>query len=412
MKTSIMLSAILAAFALGGCQKTDVNVTPETPSGATSPATSSSGTGGSATTSSSANYSSSSDSASYADSGDLPPPDVPSSDIGMSVESYPQLDQVPGYPVYYAPSVNGNYFFYDGMFWVFQRDNWYASTWYNGPWGRVAPDYVPLYILRVPVHYYHEPPSFFRGWAANDPPQWGNHYGHGWEQHHSGWNQWNHGAVPAAAPLPTYQRQFAGGKYPPLAQQHELRAKEYHYQPKDAQAERVFHAQTAPKAVSGRPQPGVPPQNEAKGAPGQFHEVPKAGAPQPGVKENEKGERAPKQPVEFRPQPENKGAPPPQFHEVPKAPQQHEAPKAMEKAPPPHEAPKAMEKAPQQHEAPRAMEKAPAPHEAPKPEAKPAPRPAPEPHPAERPAPPHEAPKAAPPHEAAKPPEKKEEEHR
>jgi hypothetical protein len=405
MKISIMLSAILAAFALGGCQKTDVNVTPGQPSGATSPATggaapatSSSGTGNSATTSSSSTYSSSGDSATYADSGDLPPPDVPSSDIGMDVASYPQLDQVPGYPVYYAPSVNGNYFFYDGMFWIFQRDNWYASTWYNGPWGRVAPDFVPLFILRVPVHYYHEPPSFFRGWAANDPPQWGNHYGHGWEEHHGGWNQWNHQAVPAPAPLPTYQRQFAGGKYPPLAQQHELRAKEYHYQPKDAQAERVFHAQTAPKAMSPRPQPGTPQQNEGKGAPAQFHEVPKAGTPQPGVKENEKG--APKQPVEFRPQPENKGAPAPQFHEVPKAPQQHEAPKAMEKMPPPHEAPKPMEKAP--------------PHEVPKPEARPEPKPAPhpEPHPAEKPAPQHEAPKAAPPHEAPKPPEKKEEEHR
>jgi hypothetical protein len=409
MKTSIMLSAILAAFALGGCQKTDVNVAPGAPSGTTSPATGASGassnTGSSTPTSSSATYSSSGDSATYADTGEEPPPpDVPSSDIGMDVASYPQLDQVPGYPVYYAPSVSGNYFFYDGMFWVFQRDNWYASTWYNGPWGRVAPDYVPLFILRVPVHYYHEPPSFFRGWAANDPPQWGNHFGHSWEEHHGSWNQWDRKSVPAPAPLPTYQRQFSGGKYPPLAQQHELRAKEYHYQPKDAQAERVFHAQTAPKALPGRPAPGAMPQNEGKSAPGGFHEVPKSGAPQPNVRETEKGERAPKQPVETRPQPENKGAPAPQFHEVPKSPPQHEAPKPAEKA------------QPQQREAPKQVEKKePPPHEAPKaeprPEARPAPHPAPEPHPAEKAAP-HEAPKAAPPHEAPKPPEKKEEERR
>jgi hypothetical protein len=301
---------------------------------------------------------------------------------------------VPGYPVYYAPSVNGNYFFYDGMFWIFQRDNWYASTWYNGPWGQVAPNFVPLFILRVPVHYYHEPPSFFRGWAANDPPQWGNHYGHGWEQQHANWNQWDRKSVPAAAPLPAYQRQFSGGKYPPLAQQHEIRAKEYHYQPKDAQAVRVFHAQTAPKALPPRPQAGTPPQNEGKAGPGQFHEVPKAGAPKPNVKENEKGERAPKQPVETRPQPENKGAPQQQFHEVPKAPQQREAPKPAEKAPPPHEATKA-EPRPEAKPAPHPAEKPAPPHEAPKP----------------KPEPPHEAPKAAPPHEAAKPPEKKEEEH-
>ena len=47
---------------------------------------------------------------------------------------------MPGYPVYYAPRINSNYFFYDGMYWVYQRDNWYASSWYNGPWGLVAPE--------------------------------------------------------------------------------------------------------------------------------------------------------------------------------------------------------------------------------------------------------------------------------
>ena len=41
---------------------------------------------------------------------------------------------VPGYPVYYAPDIGGNYFFYDGRYWVYQDDNWYSSSWYNGPW--------------------------------------------------------------------------------------------------------------------------------------------------------------------------------------------------------------------------------------------------------------------------------------
>ena len=67
---------------------------------------------------------------------------------------YPQLVPVRGYPVYYAPQLNSNYFFYDGMYWVYQRDNWYASSWYNGPWGLVAREAVPLYVLRIPVRYY------------------------------------------------------------------------------------------------------------------------------------------------------------------------------------------------------------------------------------------------------------------
>src|SRR5678816_2911972 len=59
--------------------------------------------------------------------------------IGINLGAYPQLVRVPGYPVYYAPQVNSNYFFYDGMYWVYAYDNWYASTWYNGPWELVAP---------------------------------------------------------------------------------------------------------------------------------------------------------------------------------------------------------------------------------------------------------------------------------
>ena len=37
--------------------------------------------------------------------------------IGINLPLYPQLVPVPGYPVYYAPQVDANYFFYDGMFW-------------------------------------------------------------------------------------------------------------------------------------------------------------------------------------------------------------------------------------------------------------------------------------------------------
>ena len=71
--------------------------------------------------------------------------------IGIHLPVYPEFRRVPGYPVYYAPNAPGNYFFYDGLYWVFESDNWYASDWYNGPWQMIDPYSVPLFVLRVPV---------------------------------------------------------------------------------------------------------------------------------------------------------------------------------------------------------------------------------------------------------------------
>jgi len=159
---------------------------------------------------------------------------LPNVSIGINLPVYPELVPVPGYPVYYAPQMDANYFFYDGMYWVYQNDNWYASSWYNGPWGIVQPYYVPLYILRVPVSYYRQPPVYFRGWRSNAPPRWDQHWGHDWERRRSGWDRWNRGAAPARAPLPVYQRQYSGDRYPrQVEQQHSLRSQQYRYQPRD-----------------------------------------------------------------------------------------------------------------------------------------------------------------------------------
>ena len=89
---------------------------------------------------------------------------VPGVSIGVNVPVYPQLVQSPATPSITRRRLNSNYFFYDGVYWIFQGDNWYASSWYNGRWGLVAPDVVPLYLLRVPVRYYRQPPAYFRGW--------------------------------------------------------------------------------------------------------------------------------------------------------------------------------------------------------------------------------------------------------
>jgi len=157
---------------------------------------------------------------------------LPNVSIGINLPLFPQLVPVPGYPVYYAPQVNANYFFYDGMYWVYQDDNWYASSWYNGPWGYVEPEVVPLFILRIPVRYYRQPPVYFRGWQSNAPPRWGEHWGHDWEQRRSGWNQWNRRSAPNRAPLPVYQRQYSGDRYPRVEQQHSLHSQQYRYQPR------------------------------------------------------------------------------------------------------------------------------------------------------------------------------------
>ena len=171
---------------------------------------------------------------------------LPGINIGINQPVYPQLVQVPGYPVYYDPSAGSNYFFYDGLYWVYQGDNWYASDWYNGPWALVSPQFVPVFILRVPVRYYRHPPAYFRGWQPEGPPRWGERWGHDWEREHGGWDRWDHAQAPRPAPLPVYQREYSGDRYPRAPQQQqELRTQHYSYKPSDAEVRRVDEAQAA-----------------------------------------------------------------------------------------------------------------------------------------------------------------------
>lgn len=169
--------------------------------------------------------------------------------IGINVPAYPELVVVPGYPVYYAPRMEANFFFYDGLYWVYQDDNWYESSWYNGPWWLVYPEDVPLFILRIPVRYYRLPPAYFIGWQFNAPPRWGDHWGHDWDQRRGGWDRWNRSSAPAPAPLPTYQRQYSGDRYPrQVEQQQELRQQNYRYQPHDPVVRKQYQEQSVPRA--------------------------------------------------------------------------------------------------------------------------------------------------------------------
>ncbi len=179
--------------------------------------------------------------------------------IGINVPIYPQLTRIPGYPVYYAPQLAINLFFYDGLYWAYARDGWYVSSWYNGPWSLVGPQFVPVYLLRVPVRYYRAPPPYFYGWPKDAPPKWGKHWGEPWQHERAGWDEWNRGWVPPPAPLPVYQRSYQGDRYPQESRQGEIRRQYYGYQPGDPDARRYY-------ADSARP--AMPP-GQAKGHGGQ-----------------------------------------------------------------------------------------------------------------------------------------------
>jgi hypothetical protein len=161
--------------------------------------------------------------------------------LGFAISTYPALVRIPGYPVYYAPRVDLNYFFYDGLYWVYLDDNWYSSSWYDGPWYLVSPAYVPLFVLRIPVRYYRRPPPYFLHWHPDAAPHWGEHWGREWERERSGWDRWNRRSVPAPAPLPTYQRDYYGSRYPNHPeQQRTIESSRYRYQPRESVSRRIL----------------------------------------------------------------------------------------------------------------------------------------------------------------------------
>jgi hypothetical protein len=236
---------------------------------------------------------------------------LPSVNIGINFPVFPELVVVPDYPVYYAPRLDANFFFYDGLYWVYQGDYWYASSWYNGPWAIVAPEAVPVYILRVPVRYYRHPPVYFRGWRADAPPRWGEHWGRDWEQRRSGWDRWSRGSAPAPAPLPVYQRQYAGDRYPRVEQQQALHNQNYRYQPQDSVARQQYQQH----GLQGSPAP--PQRGQQQGEPQQKnpkqHATQRSTPPPPQEREAvQKASPVPAPPQQGEPAVQGHRQPPPQ----------------------------------------------------------------------------------------------------
>ncbi len=181
---------------------------------------------------------------------------LPGVSIGVNMPRYPRLVLVPGTPVYYDSRADANYFFYDGMYWVYAGDNWYASSWYNGPWDLVYPDDMPLFVLRVPVRYYRQPPSYFSSWGRDAAPRWDEHWGDNWHNRQNGWDQWDRRSAPKPAPLPAYQRKYSGKSYPgETDRQREIRSGHYRYQPRETVARQHY---SAPPAKGKQNSPGPP----------------------------------------------------------------------------------------------------------------------------------------------------------
>jgi hypothetical protein len=89
----------------------------------------------------------------------------------------PELVVVPHSPVYYAPAVPYNFFYYGGVYYVFHDGYWFSSPSTHGPWAFVPR--VPRLILAVPAHYYKVPPGHGK---KHGPPPWagrGHGRGHG-----------------------------------------------------------------------------------------------------------------------------------------------------------------------------------------------------------------------------------------
>lgn len=229
---------------------------------------------------------------------------LPSVSIGINMPVFPHLVPVPGYPVYYAPQVNANYFFYDGLYWVYQNDEWYASSWYNGPWMLVQPEVIPVFVLRIPVRYYRRPPLYFSNWRSDASPRWGDHWGHDWQQHRSGWDRWERSAAPPPAPLPAYQREYAGDRYPrQVEQQQSLQRQKYGYQPREAVVRQHYEPQQQSMPQAPRDTRSQAPQQNRLERPQQERVQPSQRREEYGAQSapQTQDRRQPPEPQEFKP---------------------------------------------------------------------------------------------------------------
>ena len=100
--------------------------------------------------------------------------------LGINIGSPPPLVVVPGAPVSYAPSIDHNYFFYGGRYYLYHQEVWLSAGHHDGPWTVIALGKVPRPVLAVPVAYYKAPPGH---WKKHGPPPWASSKEHGKHKH-------------------------------------------------------------------------------------------------------------------------------------------------------------------------------------------------------------------------------------
>ncbi len=65
----------------------------------------------------------------------------------------PSLVVVPGTNVYVAPDVQGDFVFYQGLWWRPYEGYWYSAPSYRGPWEYVDPEEVPRSVYDLPPNF-------------------------------------------------------------------------------------------------------------------------------------------------------------------------------------------------------------------------------------------------------------------
>src|SRR5256885_5816989 len=78
----------------------------------------------------------------------VPPPPPP-----VVVEAPPPLVVVPQTPVYYAPALPYNYFYYGGLYYTPHDDRWVYAASFNRPWAFVTLERLPRPVLALPGRF-------------------------------------------------------------------------------------------------------------------------------------------------------------------------------------------------------------------------------------------------------------------
>jgi hypothetical protein len=92
----------------------------------------------------------------------------------FAISAGPAVVVVPGTPVYYAPGLDVDVFFYGGYWWTPHQGHWFRSPSYNGPWG---------YMQAPPRAMVHMPPNYRTMVGREKPIPYGQFKKH--------WREWD-----------------------------------------------------------------------------------------------------------------------------------------------------------------------------------------------------------------------------